>query len=131
MEGRLHRRVLVPVLVVAVAAVGIGALAVAGGLPIGDQIGAKPKPTPSASAPASASPEACTPGFDGCPDDASRATWFTIDGQTDTNGVLIGNVARVTRGGGGPVVAIRRPRPRPEPGVRKSGRARSSAAMTA
>ena len=109
MEGRLHRRVLVPVLVVAVAAVGIGALAVAGGLPIGDQIGAKPKPTPSASAPASASPEACRPRFKRFPDDASRATWFTIDGQTDTNGVLIGNVARVTHGGGGPVVAIELP----------------------
>jgi hypothetical protein len=109
MEGRLHRRVLVPVLALAVAAVGLGALAVGGSLPMGDLVGAKPRLSPTAGASASASPEACKPKFRRFPDDASRATWFTLDGQTDANGVLIGNVVRVGRVGGGPVVALELP----------------------
>jgi hypothetical protein len=107
MEGRLHRRVLVPVLLVAGTVVGIGAFAVLGVRPAFDPLGARPSPTAGESS--SPSPEACKPRFRRFADDASRATWFTLDQQTDTNGVLTGNVVRVARAGGGPVVALELP----------------------
>ena len=98
MEGRLHRRVLVPVLLMAVAAIGIGAFAVLGVRPAVDPLGARPSPTTATSA--SPSPEACKPRFRRFADDASRATWFTLDPLTDPNGVVTGNVVRVAGGGG-------------------------------
>lgn len=109
MEGRLHRRVLGPALAVA-ATIGLGGLALGVGLVARDQVGAEP-PSSSAGAvaSASASPEACMPRFRRFSDDPGRAAWFTLEQQTDTNGVLTGNVARVTRGGRGPVTAIELP----------------------
>lgn len=107
MEGRLRRRVLGSVVMAVAAAVGLGVIAAVSRTAPGDPAGAKPTASPSASA--GSSPEACQPRFRRFPDDASRAVWYTLDQQTDTNGVLTGNVARITRAGGGPVTAIELP----------------------
>jgi hypothetical protein len=108
MEGRLHRRVLVPV-VLAAAAVGIGAVVVVGAFRGADPVGARPTPAPSAAASAGPSAEACTPRFERFPDDAARAAWFTLDTLDDPNGVVIGNVVRVSRGGNGAITALELP----------------------
>ena len=74
----------------AVAAVGLGATACPG-VSRRRPIGAKPEPTPT---PAPRKPIAggVQTAVQAVPDDASRATWFTLDRQTDPNGVVIGNV---------------------------------------